>query len=202
MRDIRVIETGNHHRPHFSGHTRPLLAIPGTPQVGKNFFLDEKCQVRGFVSVAPTSLSWKDKVGRYEVNLTQGLSVSLDSQYSWTIPSGAWTHLRTLFRGEPEDLLRVFHSERLRQEALEKTGHSSPKWTVLRSLHQLYGARKIRGCTIIDAPPFFESTGREESVDLMNRDTTDEGSTPNQEERDSTIFWGDNQGPVVKEDHH
>jgi hypothetical protein len=150
MRDIRVIETGNQHRPHFSGHTRPLLAIPGTSQVGKNFFLDEKCQVRGFVSVAPTSLAWKDKVGRYEVNLTQGLVVSLDAQYSWTIPSRAWTHLRTLFRGEPEDLLRVFHNERLRQEALEKTGHSSPKWTVLRSLHQLYGARKIRGCTIID----------------------------------------------------
>ena len=27
----------------------PLLAVPGTPQVGKNFFLDEKCPVRGFV---------------------------------------------------------------------------------------------------------------------------------------------------------
>ncbi len=49
-----------------------LLAVPGTPQVGKNFFLDEKCTVRGFVSVAPTSLTWKDKVGRYEMNLTQG----------------------------------------------------------------------------------------------------------------------------------
>jgi hypothetical protein len=31
----------------------------------------------------------------------------------------------------------------------------------------------------------------------MNRDTTGEGSVPNQEERDSPIFWGDNQGPVV-----
>ncbi len=111
-----------------------FLAIPGTPQVGKNFFLDEKCQVRGFVSVAPTSLTWKDKVGRYEVKLTQGLAVSLHVQYSWTILIGAWTPCRVLFRGEPEELVRVFHSERLRQEALEKTGHSSPKWTVLRSL--------------------------------------------------------------------
>jgi hypothetical protein len=55
----------------------PLLAIPGTPQVEKNFFLDEKCQVRVFVSVVATSLDWKDKVGRYEVKLTQGLVVSL-----------------------------------------------------------------------------------------------------------------------------
>jgi hypothetical protein len=91
----------------------------------------------------------------------------------------------------------VFHSEYLRQETLEETGHSSPKWTVLRSLQQVYGARKIRGCTIIDTPPFFESAGREESTDLMNRDTTGEGSVPYQEERDSPIFWGDNQGPVV-----
>ena len=44
----------------------PLTAVSGTPQVGKNFLLDEKCPVRGFVSVAPTSLTWKDKVGSYE----------------------------------------------------------------------------------------------------------------------------------------
>jgi hypothetical protein len=31
----------------------------------------------------------------------------------------------------------------------------------------------------------------------MNRDTTDAGSAQNQEERDSPIFWGDNQGLVV-----
>jgi hypothetical protein len=54
----------------------PLSTVPGTPEVGKNFFLDEKCPVRGFVSVAPTSLAWKDKVGKYEVKLTQGLAVS------------------------------------------------------------------------------------------------------------------------------
>jgi hypothetical protein len=58
----------------------------------------------------------------------------------------------------------VFQS--VRQEALEKAGHCSPKWTVLRSLQKVYGARKIRGCTILDAPPFFESVGREEAADL------------------------------------
>ncbi len=174
-----------------------LLAVPGTPQVGKIFFLDEKCPVRGFESVAPTSLAWKDKVGRYEVKLTQGLAVSRHTQYNWTIPSGTWTHRRSLFRREPEELVRAFHNERLRQEALEKTGHCSPKWTVLRSLQKVYGARKIRGCTILDSPLFFESAGREESTDLTNKDTTGEGSVPNQEERGSPIFWGDNQGPVV-----
>ncbi len=46
----------------------PLLAVSGTPQVGKNYLLDEKCPVRGFVSVAPTSLAWKDKVGNYSDN--------------------------------------------------------------------------------------------------------------------------------------
>ncbi len=83
-----------------------------------------------------TSLAWKDKVGNYEVNLTQGIAVSLHAQYSWTIPSGAWTHRRALFREDPEKLVRVIHNERLRQEALEKGGHCSPKWTVLCSLQQ------------------------------------------------------------------
>jgi len=50
---------------------------------------------------------------------------------------------------------------------------------------------------ILDAPPFFGSAGREESADLTNRDTTGEGSVPNQEERGSPIFWGDNQGPGI-----
>ena len=122
----------------------PLLAITGTPKVGKNFFLDDSCPMQGFVSVAPTSLAWRDKVGRYEVKLTHGLAVSLNAQYSWTVPSGAWTHRRALFRGEPEELVRVFHSECLRQEALEKAGHCSPTWTVLRSLQRVYGAKKIR----------------------------------------------------------
>ena len=73
----------------------------------------------------------------------------------------------------------------------------SPKWTVLRSLQQVYGARRIRGGTIIDAPPFFESAGREESADPTNRDNMDEGSGPHQVELDAPIFWGDNHGPVV-----
>ena len=102
-------------------------STPGTPRVGQDFFLDEDCPARGFVSVTPSSLAWKDKVGKYEVKLTQGLAVSLHAQYSWTIPSGAWTHRRALFKGEPEELVRVFHNDRLRQEALEKQGHCSPK---------------------------------------------------------------------------
>jgi hypothetical protein len=174
-----------------------LLAVSGTLHVGKNYLLDERCPVRGFVSVVPASLPWKDKVGNYEVKLTQGLAVSLYAQYSWTIPSGAWTHRRTLFREDPEKLVRAVHNERLRQEVLEKSGHCSPKWTVLRSLHQVYGTRKIRGCTIIDAPPFFETAGREEPAEPRNRDTMDEGAVSDAEERDPSIFWGDNKGPVV-----
>ena len=86
---------------------------------------------------------------------------------------------------------------RYQVDPLEKVGHCSPKWTVLRSLQEVYGAKKIRGCTIIDDPPFFESAGREESEDRMNRDSTGEGSPSTQEKGDSSIFWGDNQGPGV-----
>ena len=91
----------------------------------------------------------------------------------------------------------MFHNDRLRQETLEKQGHCSPTWTVLRSLQKIYGARRIRGCTIIDAPPFFESAGREEAADPTNRDIMEEGSGPFQAKSDTPIFWGDNHGPVV-----
>jgi len=54
---------------------QPLPAIPGTPQVGRSFFLNELCPVQDFVSVTPTSLTWTDRVGGYEVKLTKGLAV-------------------------------------------------------------------------------------------------------------------------------
>ena len=49
-----------------------------------------------------------------------------------------------------------------RKDKVEKTGHDCPKWTVLWSLRQVYGAKRVTGWTIIDAPPFFESEVREE----------------------------------------
>jgi len=97
----------------------PLPSVPGTPQVGRDFYLDEPCTARGFVSVAPTSLAWKDRVGEFDIKVTQGVATSLHAQYSWTVPSGAWTHRRALFRGDPEDLVRLFHRDRVRQERLE-----------------------------------------------------------------------------------
>jgi hypothetical protein len=57
-------------------------------------------------------------------------------------------------------------TSRVRQERQEKAGHRSPKWEVLRSLQQVYGARKVRDYTIIDTPPFLESVGREEREPL------------------------------------
>ena len=176
---------------------QPLVAVPGTPQVGKNFFLDEKCPVQGFVSVTPVSLAWKDKVGSYEVKLTQGLAVSMQAQYNWTIPSGAWTHRRAHFRGEPEELVRLLHTDKLRQEKLEKAGHRSPTWAVLRSLQKVFGAKRIRGCTIIDAPPFFESAGREEPADMRGLNVDQEELSPAGVKEDTTIFWGEDRGPVV-----
>ncbi len=75
----------------------------------------------------------------------------------------------------------------------------SPKWEVLRSLQQVYGARKVRCCTIIDAPPFFESAGREERQTREKMDWEGEGSpSPRDcEETTTTVFWGDDAGPVV-----
>jgi hypothetical protein len=66
-------------------------------------------------------------------------------------------------------------------------------------LQQVYGARKVRGCTIIDAPPFFESAGREEREMREEDDGGGEGSLPLRDSKKmtATIFWGDDKGPAV-----
>ena len=53
------------------------------------------------------------------------------NKYSWTIPSGTWTRRRAHFKGESEQLVQLFNSDRLRQETLEKDGHHTPTWSVL-----------------------------------------------------------------------
>jgi hypothetical protein len=66
-------------------------------------------------------------------------------------------------------------------------------------LQEVYGSRKVRVCTIIDVPPFFEPEGREEREPREKMDWTDEGSPPprDSEETTTTDFWGDDEGPVV-----
>ena len=90
------------------------------------------------------------------------------------------------------ELVRLFHRDRVRQERLEKTGHRSPKWEALRSLQQVYGARKVRGCTIINAPPFFEPAGREEREPREETDGGGEGvsTTPRQRGNDDYGLLG------------
>ena len=61
----------------------------------------------------------------------------------------------------------------------------------------MYEAKRIRGYTIIDDPPFFESSDREKLSETVGLDKGQEGSSPTQDEGDTTIFWGDDQGPIV-----
>ena len=110
---------------------QPLLTVPGTPQVGKNFFLDEVGLVKGFVSVTPVSLVWKDRVVRYEVKLTQGLTVSLQVQRSWTIPNGSWTHRRIApLHGQCYDLYRRYMGQK---ESEDEPSSMSPRSSNPRS---------------------------------------------------------------------
>jgi hypothetical protein len=87
--------------------SQPLPSVPDTPQVGRDFYLDEPCAAKGFVSVTPTSLVWKDRAGKFDMKFTQGVATSIHAQYSWTVPSGAWAHRRALFRGDAAELVRL-----------------------------------------------------------------------------------------------
>ena len=58
---------------------------------------------------------------------------------------------------------------------------------------------RSEACTIIDAPPFFESAGREEREPREKMDGEGEGSPPPRDSKGTmtTVFWGDDEGPVV-----
>ena len=112
---------------------RPSTSVDdsGDPSGGEKLFPGRGGSGVGLCLGSPVSLAWKDRVVRYEVKLNQGLTVSLKAHHSWTIPRGTWTHRRAHFKGKPEEMVRLFHSDRLSQETQEKAGHCSPTWTVL-----------------------------------------------------------------------
>ncbi len=87
---------------------------------------------------------------------------------------------------KPEEFVRLFHRDRVRQDRLEEAGHRSPKWEVLRSLQQGYGARKVRGCTINDAPSLLNR--RDERSGNHGRKLTGEvrGSPPPRDSETTT----------------
>ena len=74
---------------------------------------------------------------------------------------------------------------------------SSSLKTVITVIY-MYGSRKVRDCTIVDSPPFFDSVGREEQVTPEEIDKGHEGSSPTRDtgELTSTVFWSDDEGLV------
>jgi hypothetical protein len=117
-------------------------------------------------------------------------SESLHAQHTWTIPSRSCTHRNALFKGEPEDC----------SKALERAGYWSPKLD--GKYVDLYGRstgnlKKVRGYTIADTPLFFDSVDRVETTLPTGLDEVREGSPQSQRLDDSSIFWDENQGPVV-----
>jgi hypothetical protein len=87
---------------------QPLPSVPDTPQVERDFYLDEPYPEKGFVSVTPTSLVWKYRAVEFDIKICQEVATSLLAQYSWTVPIGVWTHRRALFRGDPGEPVRSF----------------------------------------------------------------------------------------------
>ena len=75
--------------------------------------------------------------------------------HAWTIASTTWEHLKSGWKGTPEDLSQKTRLDCDRQEDLENGGYCSATWRTLRALQKVHGAEEIWGCTCVTAPPFF-----------------------------------------------
>ncbi len=64
-------------------HSFAPLSFPGTGRERLLPGLDEQCPVKGFVSVTPIVLAWKDETGMVDVNLTHGVATSLHHAQQW-----------------------------------------------------------------------------------------------------------------------
>ena len=148
-----------------------------TPQVGCDFFLDEKiprdASGKGYVAVTETSLLWKESTTA-EVFTYQGLTSCMEPDQTWTIMGSAWHFLCKQTGRSNGDLRGFVRSEVAYQDRLEATGYRSPSWRVLRALQGIREATQLQGESAVSAPPFFECFGR-----------------------GRTTFWGRASGPTV-----
>ena len=148
-----------------------------TPQIGCDFFLDERiprdARGQGYVAVTETSLLWKE-CATADVFTYQGLTSCLEPDQTWTVMGSVWHSLRRRTERSEEDLRALIHGEAAYQDKLEAAGYRSPSWRILRALQGLQAANQLQGESAVSAPPFFRSAGRGQ-----------------------TSFWGKPSGPTV-----
>ena len=148
-----------------------------TPQIGGDFFLDEKiprnAKGQGYVAVTDTSLLWKESTTA-DVFTYQGLTSCMEPDQTWTIMGSMWHLLCKKAERSDGDLRAFVRNEVAYQDGIEAAGYRSPSWRVLRALQGIQAATQLQGESAVSAPPFFRSAGRGQ-----------------------TVFWGQPMGPTV-----
>ena len=93
-------EDGNRPRPHFNGQTlNPCWRSRDPPGGGK--LLTRRGGTSEGLCLGGSRLAYVEgQSGQVWSETNPILTVSLQTQYSWTIPSGSWTHRRAHFKGD------------------------------------------------------------------------------------------------------
>jgi hypothetical protein len=124
--DIRhhVEATIARHRREWEPPSHPLVQndpqlLPDgglTPQIGCDFFLDERiprdARGHGYVAVTETSLLWKECAT--DVFTYQGLTSCLEPDQTWTVMGSVWHSLGKRTERSEEDLRALIHGEAAR----------------------------------------------------------------------------------------
>ena len=113
----------------------------------------------GWIQIQRKSLLWEEKIEGFSIVTSEGLTTLAHPQLGWTIASGIWNTLRTMWGPTMATLTRIHDSCRS-QSLLESTGVFTPTRHILQAIRRTWKVDRVHGLPAVAAPSFFPSASR------------------------------------------
>ncbi len=124
----------------------------------------------GWVQIQRKSLLWEEKIEGFSVITHEGLTTLAHPQIGWTINSGMWNTLRTLWGLNMETLERI-HESCKSQSHLEYADIFTPTRHILQAIRRTWKIDRVHGLPAVAAPTFFPSASKDNDTWWGSQDT-------------------------------
>ena len=117
----------------------------------------------GWVQIHRKSLLWEEKIEGFSIVTSEGLTTLVHPQLGWTITSGMWNTLRTMWDPTMATLTRIYESCKT-QSLLESADVFTPTRHILHAISRTWKVDRVHGLPAVVAPSFFPSASRNDDI--------------------------------------
>ena len=117
----------------------------------------------GWVQIHRKSSLWEEKIEGFSIVTSEGLTTLAHPQLGWTITSGMWNILRTMWGPTMTTLTRIYESCRT-QSLLERVDVFTTTRHILQAIRRTWKVDSVHGLPAVVTPSFFPSAFRNDDI--------------------------------------